>query len=125
MYVIPLLYRLSSMNDHLSMTRLHHAFQSVITKHNILRTALFVDASGTITQHYLDANSIINDDHMKSYELTIVSIHNDGHRHMNTITEEILNQSDLFDLSKDVLFVVIFFVIIINLKIISHMRMMI
>ncbi|CAF4450802.1 unnamed protein product, partial [Adineta steineri] len=43
MYVIPLLYRISSMKDDVSITRLHHAFQSVITKHNILRTALYIN----------------------------------------------------------------------------------
>ncbi|CAF4114072.1 unnamed protein product, partial [Adineta steineri] len=99
MYVIPLLYRISSMNDHVSITRLHHAFQSIIAKHNILRTALHLDTNGNIIQHCLDAN-IILDDHMKSYELTIVNIHNDNRSHMNEIIEEILNQADLFDLSK-------------------------
>ncbi|CAF1554346.1 unnamed protein product, partial [Adineta steineri] len=99
MYVIPLLYRVSSMNDHVSITRLHHAFQSVITKHNILRSVLYLDANGTIIQHCLDTNIILNDD-MQFNGLTIVSIHNDDHRHMNEIITEILNQVDLFDLSK-------------------------
>ncbi|CAF1581935.1 unnamed protein product, partial [Adineta steineri] len=82
MYVIPLMYRISSINDHISITRLHHAFQSVITKHNILRTALYIDdANGNIVQHCLDANIILNEN-------------------MNETIEEILNQSDLFDLSK-------------------------
>ncbi|CAF3923978.1 unnamed protein product, partial [Adineta steineri] len=82
MYVIPLLYRISSINDHISITRLHHAFQSVITKHNILRTALYIDdANGNIVQHCLDANIILNEN-------------------VNETIEEILNQSDLFDLSK-------------------------
>ncbi|CAF3965720.1 unnamed protein product, partial [Adineta steineri] len=91
MYVIPLLYRISSINDHISITRLFHAFQSVITKHNILRTALYMDANGHIIQHCLD---------MKSDGLTIVNIHNDDRHHMNEIIDKILNQADLFDLSK-------------------------
>ncbi|CAF4174409.1 unnamed protein product, partial [Adineta steineri] len=99
MYVIPLLYRISSMNDHISITRLQHAFQSVITKHNILRTALYLDTNGSIIQHCLDANTIL-EDHLKSRELTIVNLHNDDSRHMNEIIEEILNQADLFDLPK-------------------------
>ncbi|CAF1363074.1 unnamed protein product [Adineta steineri] len=100
MYVIPLLYRISSMNDHISIIRLHHAFQSVITKHTILRTALYIDdTNGRIIQHCLDANIILNDD-MKSYGLTIINLHNDDHRHMNEFITEILNQADLFDLSK-------------------------
>ncbi|CAF4176876.1 unnamed protein product, partial [Adineta steineri] len=98
-YVIPLLYRISSMNDDMSITRLQHAFQSVIRKHNILRTALHIDdTDGNIIQHCLDANIILNDD-MKIYGLTIVNLHNDDRRHMNEIIIEILNQSDLFDLS--------------------------
>ncbi|CAF1500373.1 unnamed protein product, partial [Adineta steineri] len=100
MYVIPLLYRISSMNDHISITRLHHAFQSVITKHNILRTALYLyDKNGNIIQHCLDANIILNDD-MKFNGLTIVNRHNDDHSHMTEMVKGILNQSDLFDLSK-------------------------
>ncbi|CAF1093076.1 unnamed protein product [Adineta steineri] len=100
MYVIPLLYRISSMNDHVSITRLRHAFQSVIIKHSTLRTALFLDTNNHIIQHCLDANIILDDDHMKSYGLTIVNLHNDDRRHMNEIIVEILNQADLFDLSK-------------------------
>ncbi|CAF4301754.1 unnamed protein product, partial [Adineta steineri] len=100
MYVIPLLYRISSMNDHISITRLHHAFQSVITKHQILRTALSLDTNSRIIQHCLDTNIILNDDHLKSYGLTIINLHNDDRRHMNEMVKEILNQSDLFDLSK-------------------------
>ncbi|CAF4187325.1 unnamed protein product, partial [Adineta steineri] len=98
-YVIPLLYCISSMSDHVSITRLHHAFQSVNTKHNILRTALYLDTNGTIIQHCLDANIILDGD-MKSYGLTIVNIHNDNRSHMNETIGEILNQADLFDLSK-------------------------
>ncbi|CAF1255694.1 unnamed protein product [Adineta steineri] len=100
MYVIPLLYHISSMNDHVSITQLQHAFQSVITKHNILRTALFIDdTNGNIIQHCLDAKIVLNDE-IKSNGLTFVNIHNDDRRHMNEIIEEILNQADLFDLSK-------------------------
>ncbi|CAF4441944.1 unnamed protein product, partial [Adineta steineri] len=79
--------------------RLHHAFQSVITKHNILRTALYLDTNSDIIQHCLDTNIIFNDN-MKSYGLTIVNLHNDDRRYMNETIEKILNQSDLFDLSK-------------------------
>ncbi|CAF4111595.1 unnamed protein product, partial [Adineta steineri] len=100
MYVIPLLYRIPYINDYVSITRLHHAFQSVIIKHNILRTVLSIDdTNGDIMQHYLDAYTILDND-MKSYGLTIVNIYNDDRRHMNEIIREILNQADLFDLSK-------------------------
>ena len=96
-YVIPFLYRLSSTNDHISITQLCHAFQSLMTKHNILRTALYLDTNGTIIQHCLDANIIVHD--FKSYGFSIINLHNDD-RHINEVIKEILNQSDLFDLSK-------------------------
>ncbi|CAF4006926.1 unnamed protein product, partial [Adineta steineri] len=99
MYVIPLLYRISSMNDPISMTRLHHAVRSVIIKHNILRTALYMDTNGHLIQHCLDTNTIL-DDHIRSYGLTIVNLHNNDRHRMNEIIEEILNQADLFNLSK-------------------------
>ncbi|CAF1480474.1 unnamed protein product [Adineta steineri] len=100
MYVVSLLYRISSTNDHVSITRLHHAFQSVIIKHNILRTALYIDdTNGNIIQHCIGVKVVLVDD-MKSYGMTIVNIHNNDHRHKNEIIEEILNQSDLFHLSK-------------------------
>ncbi|CAF1082353.1 unnamed protein product [Adineta steineri] len=99
MYVIPLLYRISSMNDHISITRLHHAVRSVIIKHNILRTALYLDTNSNIIQRCLDIN-IILDDHSESRGLTIINLHNDDHPHMNETIEKILNQVDLFDLSK-------------------------
>ncbi|CAF4178253.1 unnamed protein product, partial [Adineta steineri] len=100
MYVVPVLYRISSMHDHVSITRLHHAFQNVIKKHNILRTALYIDdTNGSIIQHCLDTN-IILDGGTKSNGLTIINLHNDDPRHMNEIIREILNQADLFDLSK-------------------------
>src|ERR1700749_2422457 len=47
MYVIPLIYRISSSSkdNHISLTRLHRAFQSVIIKHSILCTALYLDSN--------------------------------------------------------------------------------
>ncbi|CAM4989494.1 unnamed protein product, partial [Rotaria socialis] len=39
-------------------------------------------------------------DDMKSCKLRIINVHNDDYRHMNEIITEILNQYDLFDLSK-------------------------
>ncbi|CAF3953230.1 unnamed protein product, partial [Adineta steineri] len=97
MYVIPLLYRISSMNDHVSIIRLHHAFQSVITKHNILRTALYLDLNGVIVQDCRDTTISIND--TETYTFSVVNISDEDLR-KNKIVRKILNQSDLFDLSK-------------------------
>jgi NRPS condensation-like uncharacterized protein len=97
MYVIPFLYRVSSMNDHVSIPQLCNAFQTLITKHNILRTALYLDTNGTLVQRCLDAQTTIND--FKSYGFSVMNLHNDD-RHINEIVKEILNQSDLFELPK-------------------------
>ncbi|CAF1591938.1 unnamed protein product, partial [Adineta steineri] len=97
MYVIPLIYRVSSMNDYISISRLQHAFQTVITKHSILRTALYLDTNGTIIQHCLDTNVIIND--KKSFRFWTINLSDEEHE-QNEIVKKILSQSDLFDLSK-------------------------
>src|SRR5579862_6484135 len=79
MYVIPLIYRISSSSskdNFISITRLHRAFQSVIMKHSILRTALYLDSNGTIIQHCLNENTILNE--MKPYEFSIINLDNDN-----------------------------------------------
>ncbi len=97
MYVIPILYRLTSTANHMSIARLHHAFKAVITRHNTLRTALYLDTNGNIIQRCLDSNTFF--DGMKSYGFSVVNLLNDD-RHINEIINEILYKSDLFDLSK-------------------------
>ncbi|CAF1527084.1 unnamed protein product, partial [Adineta steineri] len=96
-YVIPLIYRLLSVNDHISISRLQHAFQSVITKHTILRTALYLDIDGVIVQDCQNASVPIDD--IETYRCSIVNISDDDHG-KNEIVRKILNQADLFDLSK-------------------------
>ena len=96
MYVIPLLYRLSS-SSHLSITRLYHAFEHVIMKHKVLRTALYFDNNGHLIQHCLDSTDLIH--HIRTNAFSIVNLQNDD-RSVDEIINEILNQSHLFDLSK-------------------------
>ncbi|CAF1467162.1 unnamed protein product, partial [Adineta steineri] len=95
MYVIPLIYRISSVNDHISISRLQHAFQSVILKHQVLRTALYLDLNGVIVQNCLDTNAIINDKKLSRF--SIVNFPDEEHE-QNEIVKKILNQSDLFDI---------------------------
>jgi hypothetical protein len=99
MYVIPLLYRLSSATptNEISITRLRQALNAVVTKHNILRTALYLDTNSTLIQQCFGA-SVIND-HTKIYGFSVINLHNND-RNMDKIINEILNQSDLFDLPK-------------------------
>jgi NRPS condensation-like uncharacterized protein len=93
-YAIPLFYRISSLDSHISIARLHRALQSVIMKHSILRTALYFDIHGIIVQQ---VNVISDCDDIKSNELEIINLQNND---FNKTIHEIFNRSDLFDLSK-------------------------
>jgi NRPS condensation-like uncharacterized protein len=96
-YAIPLFYRISSIDSHISITRLHRAIQSVIMKHNVLHTALYFDINGTIMQHSLNGNTVSDGDDTKSCELEIINLKNDGN---DKTIGEILNHCQPFDLSK-------------------------
>ncbi|CAF1595512.1 unnamed protein product, partial [Adineta steineri] len=91
MYIIALMYRISSTNDHISISRLQHAFQCIMRKHQTLRTAIYLNANGVIIQHCLDTHAIINDN--KSFRFSMNHLPNE----QNEIMKKILNQSDLFD----------------------------
>ncbi|CAF4171386.1 unnamed protein product [Adineta steineri] len=96
-YVIPLIYRLSSVNGHISISQLQHAFQSIKTKHQILRTALYLNTNGVIVQDCQDTSISAND--TETYRFSVVNIF-EGEYGKNEIIKKILNQADLFDLSK-------------------------
>ena len=95
MYAIPLLYRIPSSINHLSSVRLQRALQAVIIKHSILRTALCLDTNGVIIQHCLDAHVIL--DQMKPYHFSVL---NHCGNDIRATINDIVNHSDLFDLSK-------------------------
>ncbi|CAF3805179.1 unnamed protein product [Rotaria sp. Silwood1] len=97
-YAIPLLYRVSSANSHISITRLHHALQILVTKHSILGTALHIDDNGTISQHCFNVN-IISDD-IKPYGFSIINLHHDKDHDIQQTINEIINHCELFDLRK-------------------------
>ncbi|CAF0842950.1 unnamed protein product [Adineta steineri] len=99
-YAIPLLYRISSSSkdNHISIDRLHRAFQFVIIKHSIFRTALYLDSNGTLIQHCFNVN-IIHDE-MKPYGFSIINLDKDNDCEIEKTISDILNHSDLFDLSK-------------------------
>ena len=98
MYVIPLLYRISSSTYHLSVTRLHHAFQAVIMKHSILRSALYLDTNGVIIQHCLDPRNIV--DNMQPDSFSILNLGDDDNHNIGTTINKTLSNPALFDLSK-------------------------
>jgi hypothetical protein len=97
MYLIPLLYRISTTSNHVSLSRLYYAFQSVITKHSVLRTALYFDTDGTIIQECLDISAMIDD--KKSYGFSVKNLR-DEDSETSEVVKKILNKPDLFDLSK-------------------------
>jgi hypothetical protein len=101
MYLIPKLYRVTSTSNHVSISRLRRALQAVITRHHILRTALFLDTNATITQHYLDSTVIDND--MKPYGFSVINLphsDNDDRHSIDVTINDIINHRDLFDLSQ-------------------------
>lgn len=98
MYIVPLLYRISSSTKYISIIRLHQALQAVIIKHSTLRTTLYLDLNGIIMQHCIDAHVIT--DQMKPYRFSIVNLHHYNNDTIDRTIQEILNASDLFDLSK-------------------------
>ena len=98
MYVIPLLYRISSSTNHLSITRFHQALQAIIMKHSILRTAIYLDINGVIIQYCLDACAVMDD--LRSYNFSILNLDDDGNQSIGATIDEILSYSDLFDLSE-------------------------
>ena len=98
MYVIPLLYRISPSTNHRSITRLHHAFQAVIVKHSILRSALYLDTNGVIIQHCLDPRIIV--DNTKPYSFSILNLGDDDNHNIGATINKISRNPDLFDLSK-------------------------
>jgi hypothetical protein len=102
MYLIPHLYRITSSTNHLSISRLCHAFQAVITRHKILRTALYLDTNGTIMQHCLDSN-VTDDDDMKSVGFSVINLphtnESDDHNIDETIND-IINHPDFLYLSQ-------------------------
>ncbi|CAF4227212.1 unnamed protein product [Rotaria sordida] len=97
-YAIPLLFRVSSVKNDVSITRLHHALQFVIEKHSILRTALHIDTNGIIIQHCLNVN--INNDDIKSYGFSVINLHDEKDRNIDKTITEIINNCNLFDLTK-------------------------
>ncbi len=76
------------------------ALQAVITRHNILRTSLYLDSNGTIIQHCSDTT--VTNEHMKSYGFSVRNLphNNNDDDSIGKTIEDIINHSNLFDLSQ-------------------------
>ena len=88
MYIIPLLYRVPTDDVCVSLARLQRALRSVVAKHASLRTALYLNSSGTILQRRLETslNNVSN-----------TELADDG---MDRVLEALLTTADLFDLAR-------------------------
>ena len=97
-YLIPLLFRIASVNEHLSISRLYHALRAMMHKHHVLRTALIFDSDDTIMQHCMDISDIADDTTASEYPFTR---HQYNHQYeIENITNDIINHANRFDLSK-------------------------
>ena len=97
-YLIPLIFRIASSNEHLSISRLCHVLRAMMHKHHILRTALTFDSDGMIMQHCVDISDIANDTTASEYLLTH---HQYNHQyHIENTINNIISHVHGFDLSK-------------------------
>jgi hypothetical protein len=94
---MPHLYRIKSATNRVSISRLSHALQHVISRHNILRTALYLGTSGTIIQERLDTIMIHNDINFCTFSVTNLAYHDDC-ENIHKIIHDKINDSDLFHL---------------------------
>ncbi|CAF1648561.1 unnamed protein product, partial [Adineta ricciae] len=96
LYIIPLLYRISSVESHASISRLRRTLLAVVRAHPILCTAVDFNTNDKLMQYRSDIDDNI-DDH-QSFGFTITELHNDNE--LDDKIEEIMRDSDLFDLAK-------------------------
>ena len=91
MYTVPLVYRVMSNTKPVSISRLCRAIQTIVKKHSVLRTSLFIDSTGRVTQSILDATS-------STQTFFGITVSNNNNHHTNNISETI-HRSDHFDLT--------------------------
>jgi hypothetical protein len=73
--------------------------QAVVTRHNILRTALSLGTDGTIIQNCLDMSNTHND--IKLYRLSVIKLRHDlENDKIGKTINDIINDSNLFDLTQ-------------------------
>ena len=88
-YGIRMAYRVSSASKPLSIQRLQQAMKSLVNKHAIFRTKLFVDSGGVITQLLCDVNDGF-------VPCTIINLNQEKPNNLSNI----ILSSNLFDLNK-------------------------
>ena len=90
MYVIRMAYRISSTTSKpLSIQRLQQAIKTVINKHAILRTKLFIDSTGVVRQSQCNIDDIFIPCTVLTFNL-----------HEQNNLSEIVRSSNLFDLNE-------------------------
>ena len=97
-YLIPLIFRIACVNEHLSISRLYQGLRAMMQKHHILRTALTFDSENMIMQHCMDISDIADDRSASEYPLTR---HQYNHQYdIENTMNDILSHANRFDLSK-------------------------
>jgi NRPS condensation-like uncharacterized protein len=97
-YNMPFLYRLASQHT-LSIQRLRHALQLIVTKHQSLRTSLIFDAEkNLLMQRIID----FNDDNKQIFAFIESTYETEDQ--MNNIMQEEKRNSQLFDLAQGLVF---------------------
>jgi hypothetical protein len=56
--IIPMVYRISSVDRSVSISRIRRALQAVVAKHSVLRTAIYLDTDGRLMQHCVNTDGI-------------------------------------------------------------------
>ena len=101
MYLIPQIYRIPPSTNRVSICRLSRAFEAVVGRHSILRTALYVDIDGILIQHCLDANVVNDIMEPVTSSIIHVALANDINDHtIDKTINNIIDHPDLFDLSQ-------------------------
>lgn len=92
-----MIYRISSGDGTVSITRLYRALKVIVNKHKILRTALDFDTTGVPIQTVMEMIDLSDDE--KPFGFTILELENDVDENMNNIYDKI-QSLDIFDLRK-------------------------
>ncbi|CAF1496030.1 unnamed protein product [Adineta ricciae] len=92
MYEVRLAHVISNQDKFLSIERLRRAIQSVLVKHSVLRTSIFINSTGTITQSQVP----INDLNQTLFGFTVLHIDTNDKNNIS----EMIHHSNLFNLTE-------------------------
>lgn len=98
LYLIPHVYRITSNKNPVPISRLCLALEAVVTKHRILRTAIYFSCNGRIMQRCLGLNKTDKDIGFDGF--SVVHFHSEDKQDLPITITDIMHHPDLFDISK-------------------------